>query len=342
MNSLWNIHEIKNPDGGSMAAFELVDGDHLDYDAFVDLQREAYANLLSTLKVSNVYMSPEFYRWKFHPPAGPAQIVIVREGNRIVSTNAMIPVEISIGQHMIRGWQACDAATLVTAQRKGYSSGCLRTLVEALKTDEVLFLFPNKNSIRYVDAMGAQNKGVITTWVKSASLFKKKASSDVTTVTKFGKDQDTLAKRLTVGSKVSLFRSACYLNWRYSSHPVTEYVSFVYREGTEQQGYAVVRSAELMGRKISLIMELWGLQSSIKKALLRSIVQWTVEQRINWIVFQDSNQSLLGGLRMGFIGVPSWLLPKKQVLMVFAAQGNHSQQAINMDWWVQIGDWDSF
>jgi hypothetical protein len=338
VNHIWN----KNLDGESMTTFELVDGDHLDYDAFVNLQRTAYADLLAELKVSNVYMSSEFYRWKFHPPAGPAKIVIVREGNRMVSTNAMIPVELRLGQHTIHGWQACDAATLVTAREKGYSSGCLRTLFESLKTNEVLFLFPNKASVRYVESMGSQNKGIITTWVKPSPLLKKRSSPNVRKITRFGKGQDRLAERLADCGKVLVSRSADYLNWRYSNHPVYEYVSFMYQEENEQQGYAVIRRAEVLGRNVALIMELWGLTSLVKKALLRSIAQWTVEQHIKWIVLQDNDQSLLGGLRMGFIAAPAWVLPKKQVLLVFAAPGKLSEKIVNSDWWVQIGDWDGF
>jgi len=68
--------------GVMMAVFKILDGDHLDYDAFTNLQQEAYSNLLARLKVSNVYISPKFYQWKFYPPAGPAKIVLFRESIR--------------------------------------------------------------------------------------------------------------------------------------------------------------------------------------------------------------------------------------------------------------------
>jgi hypothetical protein len=183
-----------------MTVFEFVDGDHLDYNAFTNLQKEAYANLLSRLKVSNVYMGPKFYQWKFHPPAGPAKIVLVREGKQLVSTNAMIPLEINLREKSILGWQATDAATLVHARGKGYSSGCLRTLFEALNTNEVLFLFPNEASIRYVEAMGSKNKELITTWVKLSRFSKKRISPNVFKISKFNKDMDRLANLIATRS----------------------------------------------------------------------------------------------------------------------------------------------
>jgi hypothetical protein len=325
-----------------MTTFELMDADHLDYEAFVNLQRTAYADLLTKVKVSNDYMTPEFYRWKFHTPAGPGKIAFVSEDNCMASTNAIIPLELYFGQQTIRGWQACDAATLATARGKGYSSGCLRNLFETLKTNEILFLFPNKTSIRYVEKTGFRNKGIITTWVKPAHLLKKRTSPNVIKITKFGKDVDTLAKRLVVSDTVLLSRSANYLNWRYSNHPVTEYTSFIYREMNEQQGYSVVRTTNVMGLKMALVMELWGVTPSVKKALLRSIAEWAVDRHIKWITLQDNGQSILGGLRMGFISIPAWLLPKKQVLMVCATPGKLSEKAINNDWRIQIGDWDGF
>jgi len=63
-----------------MVVFEVVDEDKLDHDDFTNLQKEAYVNLLTRLKVSSVYMKPYFYKWKFHPPAGPARIVLVEDG----------------------------------------------------------------------------------------------------------------------------------------------------------------------------------------------------------------------------------------------------------------------
>ena len=105
-------------------------------------------------------------------------------------------------------------------------------------------------------------------------------------------------------------------------------------------GFSVVRSADIMGRKIALIMDLWSLNSTVKKALIRSIAKWAVEQDLKRIVLQDNGQTIIGGLGMGFISIPARLLPKKQVLMVFAKPGKMSEQVINNDWWVQIGDWD--
>ncbi len=323
-----------------MTTFKLIDADDLDYEAFANLQREAYKELLEDLEFSDIYMSPQFYQWKFHPPAGTAKIVLVYEGDQLVSTNAMIPLDICFKKQIICGWQAADAATLVNARRKGYSSKCLRLLLDSLRNNEVLFLYPNKTSFRYVNAMGFFNKGVITTWIKPVTLLKKRISPNVIKVSRFDKAQDILANHLTSFNNVMLLRSSDYLNWRYLDHPIYKYICFIYHEGSKQKGFSVVRNVDALGRNVALIMELWSLTFSVKRALIRSIAKWANELLIRWIVLQDNNLTILDSLKMGFISAPTFLLPKKQVLMVNATPGKHSDEVINNDWWAQIGDWD--
>ena len=322
-----------------MGTFELVDAKHLDYDAFTKLQREAYAELLTNLKVSNEYMNPGFFKWKFNPPAGPAKIVLVKERKQIVSTNAMIPIKLRFGKQIIQGWQATDAATLVKSRRKGYSSGCLKTLLKSLKTDEVIYIFPNKTSIGYTYSMDFENKGVIKTWVKNARSSKN-ISENVIEISKFGKEQDKLAERLADPNKVMISRTADYLNWRYSNHPMYKYSLFVYQEKNEYLGFSVVRDMQAMGQKVAVITELWGLTPEIKKALVDKIEQWTVEKNIKRIILQDSNQSIIKGMGMRFIPAPSFLLPKKQVLIVYRTTGKVSEKVSKNNWWIQFGDWD--
>ena len=324
-----------------MVAIEIVDGDHLDYESYTKLQREAYADLLSKLKVSNEYMSKDFFRWKFHPPAGSARIGLVYEDSQLVSSSALVPVKLCFKQKIIHGWQATDASTLATVRKKGYLFKSVAKLTKSLADNELIYVFPNKTSIRAPEKLHYQNKGIMTTWIKTAAALKKRLSEHVHTITKFSKDQDSFSQRLAACNKVMITRSAEYLNWRYINHPIYEYVSFVYQDEEEQQGFSVVRKANLMGRDMVVIMELWGLTPRIIRALLRHVVHWANQQRITRIILQDNSQSMFTGLRRGFILIPSWFLPKKQYLMVYAAPGKISQEAVNSNWWVQTGDWDS-
>jgi len=100
----------------------------------------------------------------------------------------------------------------------------------------------------------------------------------------------------------------------------------------------VVRNVNFGNRKIAVVMELWGLNSTIKKLLLRSVAHWARKQDIKIILFQDNNQTLLGGVQIGFIYMPSFLLPKKQFLMVFGKLKSYTKY----NWWIQFGDWDGF
>jgi len=327
---------------GVPMTFEIVDSDELDYEAFSFLQREAYADLLEKMKVSNVYMTPDFYRWKFHPPAGKAKISQVREGKRLLSAIAMIPVEVCLGKNRLIGWQYCDGATLPESRRKGHYEKCMHTLVGTLKPDEVFFGYPNPASIRRIVDLGCKDKGVIPTWIKPMFLPRSRRSPSVTRIKEFGKDQNDLADRLVEKDRAMLSRSRKYLNWRYTRHPVHDYTSFIYRDEGELEGFTVVRTANARGHKMVLVMELWGIEPRVSKELIRNISVWSSRQGIRWLVMQDNGLPFIRGLTMGFILAPACILPKKQGLVVLGNDKKLPGKVINSDWHMQFGDWDGF
>lgn len=322
--------------------FEIVDADQLDYEAFSVLQQEAYADLLEKMKVSNVYMTPDFYRWKFHPPAGKASISQVREGKRLLSAIAMIPVNICLGKNRLIGWQYCDGATLPEVRRKGHYEKCMHTLVGTLKPNEIFFGYPNPASIRRIVDLGCKDKGVISTWIKPLIFPRRRESPNVARIEAFAKDQNGLAERLVKKDKAMLSRSREYLNWRYTQHPVHDYTSFIYRDEGKLKGFAVVRIANARGHKMVLVMELRGIEPQVLKKLIKNIAAWSSRQGIRWMVMQDNGISFMRGLAMGFILAPACILPKKQVLVVLGNEEGPAGKAVNSDWHVQFGDWDGF
>ena len=63
----------------------LLDADALDYGAFVRLQKEAFEALLAKQKASDAFMTPEYFEWKFRPPARSGRIAVVRDGERYLT-----------------------------------------------------------------------------------------------------------------------------------------------------------------------------------------------------------------------------------------------------------------
>jgi hypothetical protein len=324
-----------------MAQIDLFSGETLDYDAYAKLQKEAFAELLAKLKVSNNYMTPDYYRWKYATPFGSALIAVVRRGQEFLACNAMIPLQIRFSNAIVGSWQLCDAATHPVARRRGYFLACSKALRESLRPNEILFGFPNKNSLFTLVKQGWREIGLVTTWVSPSFLPARNLHEHVTDVAQFGSEQDILSEQLAQSAEIMLDRRATYLNWRYVRNPSCKYSCFVYRDGGEQQGFVVVREAEALGRKVVLVMDLWGLRPAIQVTLLRHAAWWARQQRKHTVLL-DSGLSAWEGTRAGFIPIWSRLLPKRQVLMGCATPGRHSTTAMSTSWRVQTGDWDSF
>lgn len=143
------------------AKFELLNGYHLNHSAYAEMQREAYTDLIAEMKASDEFMTPEYYRWKHHRPAGSAKIAVAWEDDRMVAATSMMPFEIRLGRETVRAWQSSDNVTIPSARGKGCLQGCVHVLEGALKPNEVFYGFPNQNSKRSYIKVGWMEKGIV-------------------------------------------------------------------------------------------------------------------------------------------------------------------------------------
>lgn len=324
-----------------MVSVEVLDCHSLDYEAYSNLHKEAFSELLSRLRHDDAFMTPQYYQWKYHPPEGSAKIAIVLEHGKMVATNGMFPLRIRYGDFSIRGWQSCDTATLPGSRGKGYYVRCLRALEKEVQPNELFFGFPNRTSLPGFSKVGCQQRGVITTWVNPFPFRGRGVSVNITEVDRFDQRQDSLAEQFTHLDGPMLDRGSAYMNWRYYDHPIHKYTSFVYQKDGNWQGFAVVRRVQAMDRNAALIMELWGLYPEVSRSLQRHIGGWAAEQGLKRVVMLDNSFTLANGLKTGFFPIPSLFLPKRLVLMGYA-KGGEAETVMERKWRVQGGDWDTF
>ena len=325
-----------------MISIKVITPDQLDFEAYVHLQKSAYADLLKQTKASDHFMTPEFYRWKYSPPAGDAKIAVIYEEGELAAANAMFPLLIHYQEQIIYGWQSCDTATLPSGRGKGYFLKCLHALVEELQEGELFFGFPNRNSIRGFKKIGWSEIGDLTTWIKPITVnLRMKRNLNIIEVEQFSDRQDSLNQILVNSGDSILDRGAKYMNWRYVNHPVFSYRIFAHDSPEGRQGVVVFRKANIMGRDWAIVMDLWGINSSTERDLLREVSVQAKRQKLSRMVMLNTGLSFYSRLSTGFFPVPSWMTPKRNILMG-SAKGGRAEALLNAKWHLRTGDWDVF
>ncbi len=325
-----------------MTEVDVLDTSAIDLEAYVRLQKAAFAHLLQNANVSDGYMTPEYYAWKYRPPSGSAKIAVVRESGDLAAVTAMLPIQLQVASTLASGWHICDVATRPESRGKGHFQSCLNALTNAPEADSVFFAFPNGNSKRGFDKIGWKVLHKVTTWLNPWTTWAAADVPSVREIDRFEADRDTLAARIAKKDQVSIRHSAAYLNWRYCDHPIHEYACFVHDENDGTSGFAVVRLVRAMGRDIAVAMELRGESNTIELRLLRQIAAWARGRKLAQMVLLDTAMPPANALTAGFIPVPTFVLPKKQLLMAGAPSGAKAETMIAMRWRVQTGDWDAF
>jgi hypothetical protein len=320
----------------------LLDADELDYAAFVALQKHAFRELLAKAKADDSFMTPEYFGWKFRPPARNGRIAVVRDGDRYVAANAMMPFTLTKAGTTLTGWQSCDTATAPEARGKGHFLRCLNLLRQSMSADDLFYGFPNQSSAPGFAKVGWRPKRLVTTWINPVPLASAKSSKEIIQIAELDARQEELSRRLAARPRVMVQRSADYLTWRYLRHPLVDYTIFGLTDGDHFRGTAVVRVAEVLGRKMALVMDLWGTDAAAERSLLRHAAAWAVKQGVRIVAAFDTGLSLAVGLGSGFVPVPPRLLPKRQVLMGQPMSGRAAEAFMEADWRVQMGDWDVF
>jgi hypothetical protein len=328
-----------------MAEVELVAASALDYEAFADLQRRAFAQLLTRRGVSDAYLRPDYFQWKFNPPAGEAQIAIARDGGEMVAANAMIPLAVRRGAVRARAWQSCDTATSPKARGKGLFQGCLAALHAALSPGDLFFGFPNAQSTRGFERAGWRELALVHTWVAPLPRLLSRTSPRARPISSAGSAHDALSERLLgMGARpeVAVEHDAAFLDWRYFRHPVARYEALLAGDAAAPEGSAIVRFTEIGARRVALAMELSATTARGERELLLHLKARAAEAGRPWFVLLDSALPLATGFGAGLVPVWSRLLPKRQVLMGIATDDDPAPALLAGPWRVQTGDWDVF
>ncbi|HAJ56611.1 MAG TPA: hypothetical protein DCL35_02450 [Candidatus Omnitrophica bacterium] len=323
-----------------MIKVELVQASRIDYQAYASFQKDAYRDHLVQSGATDSHMTPEFYHWKYHTPAGEGRIAVVKEGEKIISSSAMMPLRVHAKNSSLIGWHCLDVATLPQARKRGLFLSTLRALKDSVEEKEIFFAFPNAKSIPSFLKLDCRENVILTTWVNPCASLIRHTFNEIKESNKFGPEHDVFIKE-SLPDGPMLERCSEYLNWRYTNHPNNRYAIFSYEQNNRCQGFAVARKAHVMGRDLVLVMELWGRNHSIEVKLLKHIAAWTIKQGEKLLAMMNTSMPLFFAIQASFLPIPSFFLPKRQIL-VLNARGQKKEYLIKNKWKIQTGDWDVF
>ena len=324
-----------------MANPAIINASELDYDAYTDQQRDSYSELLAKRGVPESTLTPDFFRWKYNPPDGPARLCLVADGGNIISSTAFVPSGITCEGIGVTAWHAVDAATRRDFRGKGYFYSCIRAFFETLGPNEIFYGFPNASSLPTYRKIGVVERLTVRTWVHSIGLSQGRKNPGIVRVKRFDERLDKFFEGLSCGGNVTIMRGSERLNWRYADHPINNYDLFIYDLNDVIEGCAVTRIAKVRGRPKAMIMELWSSGPESRREILRSLGSRMRASGQRMIFMMDSGISAVAGIREGYVPVPQFLLPKRQVLILYApATAKHD--LFERNWRMQIGDWDVF
>lgn len=324
-----------------MAGIRVVGPEELDFELFVKLQRKAYAEIVGPTGTGYLLTEP-YYRWKYAPPAGHAKIALVEDETGLVAANSMYPLHILASGDRILGWQSCDTATDPRGRGKGYFIKCLRVLKAELSGENVFFGFPNRNSTPGFLKFGWTQHGDVRTWLRVLPAQKSAALRAIDPIDHFTVKQNPFFEEFAKQGGAILERNSAYMNWRYKQHPLHQYEIFSWSVAGKLLGIIVLRRAKISGRELAIVMEALALSTKAERGMLAFAASWAKERHATYTLALNNTIRIANGIVSGYVPVPMWALPKRQVLMGAAESGARARTAWGMPWRVQIGDWDGF
>ncbi len=322
-----------------MAEIEIRSVEELELGEYTDLQKHAFAEIFQKWNVSMDFLKPSFFEWKYSPPAGKGKIALAVERGKMITCIATFPLNIDYKDVRVTAWQMCDGATLPSERRKGLFRRCYQALLDDLKTDDILFGFPNDNSWPRFSSFGMREHNRLKVSIRPTIPVKASPPIEHDDFYFESEDYESFQDMLWKDAGPHLERGGEYMNWRYLQHPSNDYTILMERDGGGVCGLAIVRKTEILGRSITLIMELFSTSRPVLSRLMRRINRWANGQKTRWIVDSNNICTFMECLKRGFFRIPEFFMHKK---IIVVGKGPKVERVLSQKWHNNLGDWDGF
>jgi hypothetical protein len=303
--------------------------DAFDFDELASFQRRAFGFPWLTPERARL-QRPQYYRWKYSPPAGPAHLAPIRCNGELAVTAAAVPVAVVSGQHRARVWQVCDIATDARFRKQGLFSRCLDAL-SAASNGEMMFCVPNRQSRVGLTRAGFSAQSTFGVYLSPI-------------LPQWGGKSEWNAAELdyleAIGTSISeeesrphAERSLEFLRWRYTSHPLTRYTCLPVHASDGSQGFVIVRHVYAFGLRLGLVMEAWPLSDAGRRAGVDMAERWARQTRCLALLASNGVLPSAGHWRLRLKLSDRFVVAKRLDPLTLNAAFNSLL--------TQIGDWDA-
>ncbi|UVS68369.1 GNAT family N-acetyltransferase [Nitrososphaera viennensis] len=303
----------------------------------------------------------EFYDWQYiDNPAGQALVVgFFTKENQLVSQVASIPTSI-----IVNGTNRIHHMTLNIATEDAYRG---RHLVSSLFAHihkqfggQFTFGMPNANSFNLHKRIGYEvikipilfklirpskvNKNIPSFIDRMIYRIDKGAVESTQLLTTLFTEEHCVAEPSLEVFPIFRERNAKYLNWRFNSSSIREYVRFIHRR--DRTSYLIGRAISIDKRKISIICEIKASNKEIAKDLIHSFCAYSLESEDISIVlsgFLKNNPPYYYLKLAGFHELPDKLRPHPLALCIKQLSPTRLVDFYNpCNWFFSLGDFDVF
>lgn len=314
---------------------DVLRADVVDFDEIVSLQRECFSDVAGASQREAI-LNADYYRWKFTGPCGVAKIACLTEEGRMTAMCAAVPTPLRVKDKVVRAWQLTDFVS--RPARRGNGWLCVRAVEKAVPEREVLFAYPNVNSMPFGEKLGFTALQTLNLLVGVVPMLP--GGIGVRRVSQFGAGQDSLVRRLSHDRGISIDRSAAYMNHRYCSPRNGLYYSFIWGPENAYEGYIVVRFVRFRRLKLCMVMDCMATSGALERQLYRSAGNWACAQgSVATLALDTLPKWRLATI--GFVPFPQRLSPRPLVLLV-KARDSAGQSLLKQRWDCHLGDWDAF
>lgn len=304
---------------------EIINARDADFDQLHLLLKSAF-QYRSDSRTAIDIPSPDALAHKYLTTEFPSKIAVHFDRKSVVAMNGLTPIPVRNKGVISTAWMSCDTATHPNFQGQGFFKRCVLALEESLSSNELIFGFPNQNSMPGFEKLGWKSKNELKLKIAPRTLLKSRNLHMVEIDLQDYVDNNHHLNGINKNSQ--------YLSWRYNLRRDNYQAFRVIAH--DFQFEVITKKINLNGVNVSLVLEISKFNPNCL-ALLRNISIFQNTSGILVSTYNIKNDNFIGN---GFFSIPKKFNPRPIIL-----SGKTIGDPLNVselkNWSLSLGDFDA-